>query len=317
MSTKKKVLITGSTGFVGANLARRLVQENFEVHIMVRQNSNKWRINDLLKPNLKEHLVDLEDFSKLKEAIKQVKPDIIFHLATASVFAGVEPSEDQLIKTNLLGTINLIKAARAIDYKCFVNTGSGAEYGLNNQVKKEIDLCQPVNVYGIAKLASTLYANLEAKKYGKPILTLRLFSPYGPYDNRKRLISDNIIKVLQNQNLELANPDAVRDYIYIDDVIDLYLKTIDRANDFKGEVFNVGSGSQSASREVIDKIIKITESRSGVLWNKISSSPWDAKTWQADISKTTAAFGWLPNHNLEEGLKKTITWFKNNLSFYK
>lgn len=311
----KKVLVTGATGFIGANLARRLAQENFEVHITLRPTSNRWRIKDL--PKLKEHLVDLTDLEELKKVVEEIKPEIIFHLAATSVFDGVEPDEEQLIKTNLLGTINLIKAIRHLDYQCFINTGSCAEYGLSEQIKRETDLCQPVNTYGIAKLASTLYANLEAKKYGKSILTLRPFSPYGPYDNQKRLISDNIIKALRNQNLELANPDAVRDYIYIDDIIDLYLKTIDRANDFKSEVFNVGSGNQSTSKEVIDKIIKITDSQSKAEWGKISSSPWDAKVWQADISKTRTAFDWQPKHNLEEGLEKTIAWFKINSSFYK
>lgn len=315
MSAKKKVLVSGATGFVGANLVHRLVKENFEVHIIIRKDSNKWRIRDL--KDLEEHRIDLLDFEILKKTIKKIKPEIIFHLAAASIFGGIESDEDQLIKANLFGAINLIRAARSVNYQCFINTGSGAEYGPGNEIRKETDLCQPVSIYGIAKLAATLYAGLEAKRYNKPILTFRLFSPYGPYDNQKRLISNNIIKALQNQNLELANPDAVRDYIYIDDVIDLYLKTIDRANDLKGEVFNVGSGSQSTSREVIDKIIKITDSRNGVLWNKISSSPWDAKVWQADISKTKSAFDWQPKHNINEGLKKTIAWFKINSSFYK
>ncbi|MFH0820044.1 MAG: NAD(P)-dependent oxidoreductase [bacterium] len=315
MSPRKKILVTGATGFVGANLVNRLVKENFEVHVIIRKDSNKWRLGDL--EDLEEHRIDLLDFENLEKTVEKIKPEIIFHLAAVSVFSGIESDEDQLIKTNLFGAINLIRATRPINYQCFINTGSGAEYGLNNEIRKETDLCQPVSVYGIAKLAATQYASLEAKRYNKPILTLRLFSPYGPYDNQKRLISDNIIKALQNQNLELANPDAVRDYIYIDDVIDLYLKTISRVNDFKGEVFNVGSGNQSTSKEVIDKIIKITDSQSKDWWDKISSSPWDTKVWQADISKTRTAFDWRPKHNLEEGLKKTITWFKTNSFFYQ
>jgi len=314
-SRQERVLVTGATGFVGANLVRRLVDEDYEIYILIRKTSKKWRLLDVL-PKLNDCTVDLLEFEKLKRIIEEIKPEIIFHLATAGIYGGWHLPERQLIETNFLGTVNLINACNSIDYKCFVNTGSSSEYGHKKISMKETDVCEPINMYGITKCAATLYGNLIAKRDNKPIITLRLFSPFGPYDDKSRLITYAVINALQNNDLNLANPMAVRDYIYVEDVLDLYIKSIEKSNELKGEVFNVGSGSQASIAYVVNEIIELTNSKSNVKWGAVQPRKSDTEKWEADIKKTSKFFNWKPIYDIDKGLKKTIFWFRNNLNLY-
>ena len=311
----QKVLVTGATGFVGANLVRRLYKEGYEVHVFTRVSSNKWRLTDVLS-KLNDHTVDLLEEKKLKELIKEIKPEIIFHLAAAGIYGGVHLPEKNLIETNFLGTVNLLDACNDIDYKCFINTGSSSEYGPKKHPMKETDVCEPIDMYGITKCAAILYGHFVAETKDKPIIGFRLFSPYGPYNDMTRLITYAIINALQNNELNLASPEAVRDYIYIEDILDLYMKIIEKTYELKGEVFNVGSGSQTTIQYVVTKIMKLTQSKSSVNWGSVNGRIWDTEKWEADIKKTSKFFNWKPTYDIDKGLKKTISWFRNNLNLY-
>lgn len=316
MSRPNKILITGASGFVGANLTRRLLQENYEVHILSQSFSNNWRLTDVL-PRLNNHTVDLLQKQKLKELMKQIKPEVIFHLAAIGVLAGILPPEKKLIETNILGTINLMSACNEIGYKCFVNTGSSSEYGSKRKPMKETDICEPMSAYAISKLASTIYGSFVAKVQNRPVVGLRLFSPFGPFDSPERLIPSVIIKALRNEDILLSNPKGVRDFIFIEDVVGAYLKSINLASKFKGEIFNVGSGREVTVGEVVDIICQLTNTKSKIKWGEEAPRPWDIVHWRADINKIQNFFDWKPNYSFEEGLKKTIQWFRNNLSLYK
>lgn len=302
----RKVLVTGGAGFIGANLVRRLISQNFQVHALIRPDTNTSKIADILS-RLKKHEVDLREAVKLKKIVREISPEIIFHLAATDVFS----------ISNFLGTINLISATREIDYHCFVNTGSSSEYGLKNKPMVESDMCKPVNFYGITKLASTLYGQLEALTKNKPILTLRLFSPYGPYDTQKRLIAAAIISALKNRDIVLTSPKVVRDYIFIEDVLDAYLACIEKGHQLAGEIFNIGAGRTQTIASVVDKIIKLTNSKSQLLWNYLPQNSPEPKIWQADIAKSKKLLGWQPKHSFDSGLAKTLTWFRKNLKLYE
>ncbi len=316
MSKTNKILVTGATGFVGSNLVRRLISEGHDIDILTRKSSNKWRLMDCLS-NINNHSVDLLDHEELKLLLKEIEPDAIFHLATSGIYGGVERPDAEVIETNLLGTVNLINACNDIDYKCFVNTGSSSEYGPKKEPMKETDLCEPVNLYGISKCAATLYGQSIARTKDKPIIGLRLFSPFGPFDDKSRLMTYAIANALQNKPLMLGNPNAVRDYIYIEDVMDLYLQSIQLASRFKGEVFNSGSGSQITISYVVNKIIEITNSKSQIKWNSFSGRAHDTEKWEANIEKVSRHYNWRPKYHIDDGIRQTISWFENYLHLYK
>lgn len=315
MDKGDKALVTGATGFIGSNLARRLLALGYETHIISRASSNKWRIKDIL-PKVKEHVVDLRDREGLAKIVEEISPNVIFHSAAAGVVGGSRFEAKELVESNLLATINLIDACDAVDYHCLVNTGSSSEYGPKGKAMSESDVCAPIDAYGVTKCAATMYAGMAAKRSGRPIITIRLFSPYGQFDDKSRLISYAIAGALKNQELRFANPNAVRDYVYVEDIVDLYIESIGKARSFAGEIFNAGTGKQVSISSVVEKIIKLSKSKSPMKWGSIPERYSGAKRWEADTRKTADCLGWKPKHSLEAGLEKTVNWFKENLQYY-
>ncbi|MBC2856157.1 SDR family NAD(P)-dependent oxidoreductase [Cetobacterium sp. 2A] len=311
---KEKILITGATGFIGANLARRLLKEDYEVNILTRETSNMWRLKDIYL-NLVDWKVDLNEREKLKNIIKKIRPDYIIHLA---IYGGRPNEKDtkKIMESNLQGTINLVDACKEINYKIFINTGSSSEYGKKDKPMREIDICEPTNIYGIAKVGATLYCNYIANRDNKNIGTLRLFSPFGDYEDKGRLFPDIIVNALKNKDIELANPNSVRDFISIQETIDLYLKIIKENLNIKGEIFNCAYGEQHSVEYVANKIIEITNTASKLKFGAILGRDSDTTSWVGDISKAKDKLGWSPKSKFEDSLVEVCNWFKENINLY-
>ncbi len=313
----KRVLITGATGFVGANLVRMALKEGSEVYIITRKISDKWRIDDVLTYIAKynsDFYVDLKDYDKLKCIISGIKPEIIYHTAT---YGGRPNQRDtiRIVQTNLIGTINLIKACKKFGFDLFVNTGSSSEYGIKEKTMQEEDLLEPVNDYGVSKSAATQYCQAIAKNEDLPIVTLRLFSPYGSYEESARLIPSMILSCLKGKKPKISSPNFVRDFVYIQDVLDAYARLSD-VPQLSGEVFNIGSGKQCTIGDVAHKIIELSGYNIELDTGMPQVWPNEPKKWEADISKANDILGWKPRYDLENGLAKTIKWFRKNMSLY-
>lgn len=313
---KEGVFLTGASGFIGSHLARRLLSQGYEVHLGLRKTSDTKRITDIL-PDVKCYDMDILNFENVSSALHAAHPSYIIHLATSIVYSGHAPSDDELIGINITGTANVIRAASDIDYKCLLNTGSSSEYGMKHVGMSESDICEPYTVHGVTKLASILYGQAIARQYKKPIIGMRMFSPYGPYDDHRRFITTQIVKAFRKENLKLSDPQISRDYIYIDDAVNLYIEVIKSEGAYAGEIFNVGTGAQSTFKDVIDVISR--EMRLGtknIAWNAFPRAPYDTDYWKADMSKVFRTFKWRPLFSLEDGLKRTIAWIKEHPTYY-
>jgi len=308
---KRRYLITGATGFVGANLLRRLVELGKEVHILVRKSADTWRINDIIS-RVAVHTADLNDFQGLKAVVTAVRPEIIYHCA---VHGGYSFQQDPfaIAQTNFTGTLNLLQALADVKFHCFVNTGSSGEYGTKNHPMGENDLLEPSTVYGVTKAAATLLCQAAGRQKKLPVISLRLFSPYGPYEEPSRLVPAVIGKCLHNQDIPLSTGKETRDFIHIDDVIDCYLQVIDRGLP-PGEIVNVCSGSQHTVSEIVCQAISITGSQSKPLYGALPPREFDARFWVGDNSKAARLISWRPKTTIAEGLAKTIAWHR---SFYR
>lgn len=313
----KKVLITGATGFVGANLVRMALKEGSDVYIITRRESNKWRIEDTLA-NIAEYNadfnVDLLDYNGLKCIISRIKPEIIYHTAT---YGGRPNQKDsiRIVQTNLIGTINLVNACKKFGFDLFVNTGSSSEYGIKEKTMQEEDLLKPVNDYGVSKSAATQYCQAIAENEDLPIVTLRLFSPYGSYEEPARLIASVILSCLRRNKPKISSPNFVRDFVYIKDVLDAYEKLSDIPQ-LSGEIINIGSGKQCTVGDVANKIIELSGCDIKLETGMPQGWPNEPKKWEADISKANDILGWKPKYDLERGLAETIRWFQRNINLY-
>lgn len=304
----KKVVITGATGFIGANLVRMCLTAGAEVYILIRRNSNRWRLADVLK-NINIYNIDLLNYEKIKIAISDIRPDIIYHAAT---YGGAPKQEDlcRIIQTNFIGTVNLINACKKTNFELFVNTGSSSEYGPKSNPMREDDCPEPINNYGVSKSAATLYCQASAKNEKLPIVSLRLFSPYGNYEDSARLIPSVIMACLKGESPRISNPRFVRDFIYIGDVINSYARIVE-VTDVSGEIFNIGSGKQHSVGEVANKIIELTGNKVELLTGMEKRWQNEPANWQADISKAKHFLGFNPQYDLDSGLSASIKWFAN------
>ncbi|HEY4514280.1 MAG TPA: NAD(P)-dependent oxidoreductase [Candidatus Paceibacterota bacterium] len=310
-----RILITGASGFVGSHLARALVARGEDVHIVLRNNSRTWRIDEIL-PRLSVHRADLTDREEVRRVAAEFKPEIIYHFANAGVYGGISSDFRELFTVNTIGLLNLLESFSG--YRAFINVGSSSEYGLKEEPMRESDRCEPMNFYGVSKLAATLIASLEARLKNSPIATFRLFSPYGPFDDGRRLIARAILACVSREPFNLPHPRAVRDYIFIDDVVDFLAAAPEGVANKKGEVFNLGSGKENHAADVVSLIAK--KMGAGDFVAKLRSSdelgPSESPRWQADMEKTFSAFASRPAHDLENGLARTIEWFMRNKDLY-
>lgn len=308
-----KILVTGVTGFVGACLTRRLLESGHEIHVFVRPESNRWRIADIVH-ELVLHSVDLRDAPAVEQAVTAIKPEVIFHLATYGGFS-FQQNVESIYAANLFGTINLVHACEKTGFKYFVNTGSSSEYGFKLQPMKESDLLEPLGDYAVSKAVSTLFCRSEAIQKNLPIINVRIFSPYGPLDDPQRLIPYVMSSILNGKAPTLSNPASVRDYIFIDDVIDAYLAVLG-ASIVPGAIYNVGSGSQTSIGNVVNKIITKSGSNVFPVWGMREMPRPEPSNWVADIRALESHCNWHPTVSLDDGLQRTITWMKENLSSY-
>jgi nucleoside-diphosphate-sugar epimerase len=312
--TKKKIyLITGATGFIGSCLTRKLIAKNENTHILLKKDTNLWRIKDIMrKTNI--HLNNLSDVKSLSKIAEKIKPDIIYHLATYGAYS-YQDDADLCVKTNISGTWNLLKATSIIDYELFVNTGSSSEYGFKKLPMEETDFLEPTSYYAVTKCSQTLLCSYFAQERNKPIVTLRPFSIYGPYEDKSRFIPTLLKSLYFHKKMNLVSSDIGRDWVYIDDMVSAYL-LIDKLNKYSGEVFNIGTGKQSTIKKVVELTTKITGETTNFRWGGMDDRKWDTTNWVADITKAKKLLGWRPEFDLKRGLLTTWEWFKKNLNCY-
>jgi len=310
----KKILVTGASGFVGANLVRYFLKKGANISILKRRQSNLWRIKDIAG-QVSVYNADLLDHAGLDRVIKRINPEVILHAATYGGYV-VQDNASRILKTNFDGTVNLLSSCLKNGFELFINTGSSSEYGIKGFPMRESDLLEPVTVYGVSKAAASVYCQSMARKYGLPIVTLRLFSPYGYFDDKSRLVSYVILSCLKNKTVNISSPNSVRDFIFIEDVVNAYEKTMERSNEVGGAIFNIGSGKQCSIQRLAGMISRAMGNNIAVKYQIKPSARVEPRNWVADISSSYAELDWKPRFNLEEGLKKAISWFRENREFY-
>lgn len=311
------ILITGGTGFIGSNLIRKLILQKNKINLLTKDSSNFWRIHDLTK-KIKIHSTDLTSHDKLEKTIAKINPDIVFHLASY----GVLPTQKNVVKTiqtNILGTYNLFSILSKHKVRKIVNVGSVFEYGLSTSKNNlsEKNCTNPLTLYGISKVAQTNLANYFFATKSLPIVTLRLFTPYGMFENKDRLISDIMVSLIHNKILKIYSLQSTRDFVFIDDAVDALIKS-SISPKVNGKIFNIGYGKSYS----VEKIIQISRKlfSSEIKIQNIQNFNRDYDTLNgggfSNISQAKKYLNWKPKYSIEKGLEKTYLWYKNNISLY-
>lgn len=308
----KRVLITGATGFVGANLARRLLRDGHELHALVRPGFRSWRI-DAIRDDLRLHTLELADAEAISRAVAEIRPEWVFHLAAHGAYSS-QTSVGEMISTNIISTVNLVEACLTTGFEAFVNAGSSSEYGFKDHPPSETDWLEPNSAYAVTKASATLYCRMIAQTRHVNLTTLRLYSVYGPYEEPTRLIPTLIAHGRRGGLPPLVNPGIARDFIYADDVSDAFVRAAG-ATPEAGAVYNVGSGTQTTLREVVDIARRVLKIEQIPEWGSMPDRVWDTHVWVADAGAIRRALGWGATTSFEDGLRATVAWLRAHPEF--
>ena len=316
MVSMEKVLLTGATGFIGKELSKKLIDKGYEVHALERYVTGRYSLDS--DANLIRHYANLTDYPAIRHIVKEVQPDYCIHTAAISAVSFSYDHYIEVNEANYLGTINLAESCyRDVPhFKQFLFSGTSEEYGLALEKKEdkinEGTELKPNSPYAISKVASDLYLRYMGMAYRFPYTILRPFNTYGRKDNKHFFIERTISQMLRNPNgkIYLGDPDTIRDWVYVDDHVDAYLKALGNVKAI-GEVIQFSTGKGYTTKETAELIAKLTDFRGEIVWHATPERPLDARILIGDYSKVNGLLGWEPKYGLEEGLKKTIEYWRS------
>lgn len=277
----KRLLLTGSKGFIGSNLIPKL--SKYDVH---------------------ELSANITNYNAVNSEIKKFEPEYVIHLAAITNNRHYQEKYVETLETNLIGTVNIAEACRHIKgFKQFVYPSSVWVYEQSQKRLVETSKVQPTSSHGVSKIACDYYLEYLGRAYNFPYTILRLSNVYGRKKGNQ-FIENTISQMHKNRLVKLGNPNVVRDWIYIDDIIDAFVKALENRHALK-ETILLGTGKGYSTKQVADIAAKIIKFRGKLSWN-MNNRIMDAKYIVCNNSKAMRILKWKPNYTLKAGLKKMI-----------
>jgi UDP-glucose 4-epimerase len=296
-------LVTGAAGFIGANLVRRLAHDGHDVHSVTGPGTNTWRLDGL---DLPRHVTDLTDSSAVDVLLAEVRPDWIFHLAAHGAYSW-QVDTRRIVAVDVGGAANLLESSLAVGFDAFVNAGSSSEYGVKTAAPSEDEALDPNSVYAAAKAAATMLLRHASIAHDVPITTLRLYSAYGAWEDPRRLIPSLVTCGLEGELPPLVGPSVARDFVYIDDVVDAFVRTAE-ASLTRGAVINIASGVQTSLADAVEVTRRVFGITTEPSWGSLPPRTWDTSTWVGEPRRAREQLGWQATHSFEDGFRATVDW---------
>lgn len=330
MATQKTILITGGAGFIGAHVVRRFVLQYPNYHIInldaLTYAGNLENLKDIEKaPNYQFIKADITDEHLILEIFKKFQPDAVIHLAAESHVDRSISNPLEFVKTNVLGTVNLLNAAKAIwngefENKRFHHVSTDEVYGTLGETGlfTETTSYDPHSPYSASKASSDHFVRAYADTYGMPVVLTNCSNNYGPNQFPEKLIPLCIHNILNKKPLPIyGDGKYTRDWLYVVDhaeAIDLVFH-----QGKNREVYNVGGFNEWKNIDLVQELCKQMDEKLG---NKIGTSaqlisfvkdrPGHDLRYAIDATKINQELGWKPSVTFEEGLSETIDWYLKN-----
>lgn len=296
----KKILVTGISGFVGSALSKKLLSLEAQVYGLSKSKAN----TNYLKG-------DILDFKKLNSFVKDKKIQICYHLAGEALVESGQNNPYETFKVNTEGTLNVLEIARENNLEKVIIASTMHVYGNNKLPYLEEYTPKPTRPYETSKACNDLIAQSYAETFNLPVLIPRFVNIYGPGDlNFTRLIPKTIKSILLGKSPLMWGGEALREYLFIDDAVEAYLKlgSSDTNSVGKNKVFNIGSGDRISVKNLIKKIIDIVDNSLSI--EKIKEErELEISSQYVSSLKAEKILEWKSTVNLEEGLKKTVSWY--------
>lgn len=308
----KNVLVTGGTGFVGSHLVEELVNLGANV-ITTFEYTDPWSYFMVKGLNKKVTMADIDigQFDKVFDIVTKLEVDYIFHLAAQAIVTTAYANPRRTLESNIMGTTNVLESARLYPkVKAVIVASSDKAYGkLESGQYVETDQLKGDHPYDVSKSATDLIANMYFKTYQVPVVTSRFGNIYGEGDNNfSRIIPGIMMSLLKNETLELrSDGKAVRDYLYVKDVVKGYLMLAEKIDETKGEAFNFGSNDTLSVIGLIEEIEKALKVK---VPYKILNIAKNEIPYQSLDYKKIKKFGWKNNESVESTAEGIYKWYK-------
>jgi nucleoside-diphosphate-sugar epimerase len=315
-----RLLLSGGTGFIGSSLLDRLLESRLvdvvEIHVIERYVTGRY---GTLDRRVSTHFADLRDFSSIRSIVKLVKPDLVIHLAAISPVAYSYDHPNEVMETNLQGTINLAEACRknCENLEAFVSAGTTEEYGTTPyRPANEETPCFPNSPYSISKHAATEYLLYLHKAFDFPSIICRATNSYGRKNDTHFFIEKLVHQMLRDPSgkVYIGETRQIRDFMYADDHTAAYLSLIARPEKCLGRVFNFATGDAKPLYEVVELISELTQFQGTILSGTVPKRPLDIYNHVIDSSRARKELGWKHRFDLKSGLKKTIEFWRQKLA---
>lgn len=302
--TNKRILITGSTGFVGRHLISALEKKGAKVYGLSRSEKGKNNLHG-----------SILEFSAVDQFVKNNKIEICYHLAAESLVESGQKDPYHTFKSNIDGALNILEISRKNNFEKLIVASSSHVYGNNKLPYKEIYSPKPSRPYETSKACTDLIAQSYANSFNLPVLIARFVNIYGPGDlNFDRLIPKTMEKVVQGISPTMWGGNIKREFLYIDDAINAYIRLAELPVEKmeSDRVFNIGGKNVISVKSLMEKIIKVSNRK--IVIKQIGKGRKEEISVQfVSSKKAQKILGWFPEIDLDEGLLITYQWYKEHL----
>jgi NAD dependent epimerase/dehydratase len=320
--THETVLVTGAGGFIGSHLVEHLVNLGAKVKAFVRYNSRGDRgllelVPSSVQTEIEFIMGDLRDADAVKRAVEG--SDLVFHLGAiiAIPYSYIHPCD--VIETNVMGTLNVLNAARLHNVARVIHTSTSEVYGTAQYAP--IDERHPLqgqSPYSASKIGADKIAESFCLSFELPVVTVRPFNTYGPRQSARAVIPTIITQALSRDAVSLGALHPVRDLNYVSDTVEGFVKAAE-AKDVIGAVINLGSGLEITIGDLAARIIGLIGRDVAIKADETRLRPERSEVNRlvANAKEAYRMLGWESTVNLDEGLRRTINWISDHMDMYK
>ncbi len=320
--TDKHVLVTGGGGFIGSHLVERLLTEGAKVRAFVRYNSRGdpgflRMLSDSDRSRLEIIAGDLEDDDAVRKAVEST--EVVFHLGALISIPYSYKHPQEVARTNMIGTLNVLTACRDYKVKRLVHISSSEVYGTALHVPiSESHPLQGQSPYSASKIGADKLAESFFCAFGLPVVTIRPFNTYGPRQSTRAVIPVIITQALTQDNIHLGNLNTIRDFTFVLDTVSGMIKAAE-VTGIEGKVLNLGTGQEIRIGDLAQKIIQKTGRPVEIIVDSDRLRPGASEVMRliSDNSLARKSLGWEPKTSLDDGLDQTIAWIKAHLELYR